>query len=240
MLLGDRISFGLLGLFATLLGFVACSADSAIDPNTAGSSHSAAGTPGIAGSSVSLAGASSTGSAGAASGAGSGQGGVASSAGAEGTNTAGAPSGPGGSASTPQAGSAGMTTGGTGPSSAGRGGNAGRGGSAGAAGASAAFRQVSTIFGKNCGIAGCHADKQSPHFSADAMLYATLTAGTVLAECDYNKMIEPGDPSKSALVQLMNRKCGTFTMPPSCNKTTCLSAADLQTLTDWVQAGAPT
>ena len=233
MLLGDRISFGLLGLFATLLGFVACSADSAIDPNTAGSSHSAAGTPGIAGSSVSLAGASSTGSAGAASGAGSGQGGVASSAGAEGTNTAGAPSGPGGSASTPQAGSAGMTTGGTGPSSA------GRGGSAGAAGASAAFRQVSTIFGKNCGIAGCHADKQSPHFSADAMLYATLTAGTVLAECDYNKMIEPGDPSKSALVQLMNRKCGTFTMPPSCNKTTCLSAADLQTLTDWVQAGAP-
>jgi len=235
MLLGDRISFGLLGLFATLLGFVACSADSAIEANTGGSPHSAAGTLGIAGSTLSLAG----GSVGTASAAGSGQGGVAAIAGAAGTNTAGAPSsGSGGAMSTPQAGSAGMTTGGTAPSSAG-GGNAGRGGSAGAAGASAAFRQVSVIFGKNCGIAGCHADKQSPHFSADAMLYATLTAGTVLAECDYNKMIEPGDPSKSALVQLMNRKCGTFTMPPGCNKTTCLSAADLQTLSDWVQAGAP-
>jgi hypothetical protein len=72
------------------------------------------------------------------------------------------------------------------------------------------------------------------------MLYDTLTGpNTVIAGCDYTKLVEAGDPSNSALVRLMNKKCGTFIMPPSCNQSTCLSAADLKTLTDWVQAGAP-
>ena len=103
-------------------------------------------------------------------------------------------------------------------------------------GGSAAFVQVSSILGKNCGIKGCHADKQSPHFVPDAMLYAMLTGpNTVLAACDYTRLVEEGDPAKSALVRLMNRKCGSFTMPPSCNKTTCISAADLKALSDWIQ-----
>ena len=119
-------------------------------------------------------------------------------------------------------------------------GSSGSGSSAGSAGSSAAFTRVSAILGKNCGIKGCHADKETPHFVPGAMLYATLTGpNTVLAECGYTKLIEAGDPSKSALVRLMNRKCDGFTMPPSCKQTTCLSAADLQTLSDWILAGAP-
>jgi hypothetical protein len=72
------------------------------------------------------------------------------------------------------------------------------------------------------------------------MLYATLTGpNTVLAECGYTKFVEAGDPAKSALVRLMNRQCDGFTMPPSCNKTPCLAAADLKALSDWIQSGAP-
>ncbi len=39
-------------------------------------------------------------------------------------------------------------------------------------------------------------------------------AGTVLAECDYMKLIEPGDPSKSALVRLMNRSAAASPCRP--------------------------
>ena len=112
-------------------------------------------------------------------------------------------------------------------------------GAGGLGGSSAAFRQVSSVFGKNCGVSGCHLDKEYPRFGADAKLYGTLTEGTVLAECDYTKLVEPGDPANSALVRLMNRKCGTFVMPPTCRMTPCIPAADLKALTDWIQAGAP-
>jgi hypothetical protein len=123
---------------------------------------------------------------------------------------------------------------------AGNAGGAGASSSAGAAGGSAAFARVSSMLGKNCGIVGCHADKQTPHFVPGPMLYQTLTGpNTVLAACDYTKFVEAGDPSKSALVRLMNRQCDSFTMPPSCTKTPCISATDLQTLSDWIQAGAP-
>ena len=157
------------------------------------------------------------------------QGGFSSSAGAGGTNV-------GGRSDAGDAGVGGAAVGGAAGNSPSGGGATGS--SAGSAGSSAAFTQVSAIFGKNCGIAGCHADKQSPRLAADSKLYATLTAGTVLAECDYTKLIEPGDPAKSALVRLMNRQCGSFTMPPSCSKTPCLPSADLKLLSDWIQAGA--
>jgi len=122
-------------------------------------------------------------------------------------------------------------------------GNAGRGGasgSAGAAGSSAAFTQVGMVLAKNCGIPGCHADKQAPHFVPGSMLYLTLTGpNTVIASCGYTKLVEAGDPAKSALVRLMNRQCDGFVMPPGCNKTPCISSADLKVLSDWIQAGAP-
>ncbi|HET7539836.1 MAG TPA: hypothetical protein VFK05_08185 [Polyangiaceae bacterium] len=230
-----------------MLGWCACSArDSAIDGQASGSSNAAAGTFSN-GNSGSDAGKSAAGSSGVASVGGTfAQGGFsANGGGSTGTNIAGSANVNAGSANA-SGGSAGIG-GNTSVSLAGSAGtpvsNAGSSGSsnvAGAAGSSAAFTQVSTILGKNCGIKGCHGDKQAPHFVPGPMLYETLTgANTVIAECDYTKLVEAGDPSKSALVRLMNKKCGTFIMPPSCNQTTCLSAADLKTLSDWIQAGAP-
>jgi len=241
LLLGSRTSFGLLAVLLSLAGFVACSEhDSNGSANNAGAAQGGTtGTSGgaFAGNAAGLGGASSSGgsSGAAAMVSASGHGGLTGNAGALGSGAGGVPAaGFGGSAGRPAAGSAGTVS-----ASAGRG-NAGSSGSLGAGGSSAAFTQVATMLGKNCGIAGCHADKQSPHFTPGPQLYETLTGpNTVLAACDYTKMVEAGDPANSALVRLMNRKCGSFTMPPSCKKTPCLSETDLKTLSDWIQAGAP-
>ena len=234
-----RSSFGLLALLVVLPELASCSThDSGASTDSAGSPHSVAGTFGVAATSAAagLGGTGSVGGASAPSATGAfAQGTAGAGAGAGGANGGSDPgTGLGGSPSTPMGGSSGALSSSSGAGSSGSSNNAG------AAGASAAFARVSTLLGKNCGLSGCHADKQSPHFVPGPMLYATLTGGnTVLAECDYAKLVEPGDPSKSALMRLMNRKCGSFTMPPSCNKTTCLSAADLMALSDWIQAGAP-
>jgi len=235
MWLGYRISFGLLG-FAALAFALACSGQASNERANEGGSFGSAGIP---------RGAASSGAPGLASGGTLGNtanagaagvfalGGFAASAGDGGTNSGPSAAGLAGLPGASAAGSAGAS---------GSGGSANAGGFnvAGAGGGSAAFVQVSGILGKNCGIKGCHADKQSPHFVPDAMLYAMLTGpNTVLAACDYTRLVEEGDPAKSALVRLMNRKCGSFTMPPSCNKTPCISAADLKALSDWISAGAP-
>jgi hypothetical protein len=247
MWLGYRISFGLLGL-AALSGLLACSGQGAnASPNEGGSYGTAGIASASAASAASGAGGHETGgslgSGGNAGGAASasasaagafGQGGFTSNAAAGGANSGPPSTGFGGLSGASAAGSAGAV-----PNSGGAG-SSGVGNVAGSGGGSAAFAQVSAILGKNCGIKGCHADKQSPHFVPDAMLYATLTGpNTVLAACDYTRLVEAGDPAKSALVRLMNRTCGSFTMPPSCNKTPCLAAADLKALSDWISAGAP-
>jgi len=109
----------------------------------------------------------------------------------------------------------------------------------GAGGSSAAYQSVSSVFGRNCGIPGCHLDKEYPRFGADEMLYGTLTGGTILAECEYTPLIEPGDVANSSLVRLLSRECGTFVMPPTCRSTPCISAEDMKALTDWIELGAP-
>ncbi|HYQ41652.1 MAG TPA: hypothetical protein VER11_06785 [Polyangiaceae bacterium] len=227
-----------------MLGFAACSSDgSSVDTNETRLPAGTAGQLGITGSAGSggLGGVGAGAGAGAANVAGTyGQAGLATSAGALNANSAGT----GGAGAGGLTGFAGASFGGGGTGNAGNGGGAGSGAgagsSAGAAGSSAAFTQVGMVLAKNCGIKGCHADKQAPHFVPDAMLYATLTGpNTVIASCGYTKLVEAGDPAKSALVRLMNRQCDGFTMPPSCNKTPCISTADLKTLSDWIQAGAP-
>jgi len=237
MSLGAHISFAKFGLLAPVLGFIACSGtDAGVSANDNGLPHSAGmlavggaanagglgGKPGAGGvanvaGSVSFGGSITS----------AGIGGVSMSSGAGGTSGAGTGGWVGGTAGSALAG---------GTSNAG---GSHTGGSPGAAGSSAAFAKVSMILGSNCGIKGCHADKQSPHFVPGPMLYETLTGATVLAECGYTRLVEEGDPAKSALVRLMNRQCDGFTMPPSCNKTPCLATADLQALSDWIQAGAP-
>ncbi|HEY0462880.1 MAG TPA: hypothetical protein VGC79_01670 [Polyangiaceae bacterium] len=229
---GYRISFGLLGL-AALSGVLACSGQgSTANSNDGGSTNGSAGMLGAFASSGAAGLGGFVGSAGAASGAS-----TAGQAGASNLADGGANSG--GFSHTGLGGTSG-SVGSAGASGSASAGSSGVGPVAGSGGGSAAFAQVAGMLGKNCGIKGCHADKQSPHFVPDGMLYAMLTGpNTVLAECDYTRLVEEGDPSRSALVRLMNRKCGSFTMPPTCNKATCLSSADLQALSDWISAGAP-
>jgi len=247
MSLAARTSFAWFFSLLPVLGFSACSAkDTSVDSHTSGSANGTAGTQSVVGASGSggLAGKSATGSAGSSNAGGAlAQGGFSANAGSgsASVNVAGSANG-GGSGNVGLGGNPGGSgsSAGSQSSSAGSAGSAGLGNVAGAAGSSAAFTQVSTILQKNCGLKGCHADKQSPHFVPGAMLYATLTGpNTVIASCDYTKLVEAGDPSKSALVRLMNKKCGNFVMPPGCNQATCLPAADLKTLSDWIQAGAP-
>ncbi|HYP98859.1 MAG TPA: hypothetical protein VER96_09300 [Polyangiaceae bacterium] len=238
MPLGAHISFAKFGLLAPLLGFIACSGtDSGVGANENGLPHGSAGMVAVGGATNASGPGGKTGAGGVANIAGFVSfGGSVASAGIAGVN----PSlGAGG---TSGAGTGGLMSGTAGSGPAGGTSNAGgshSGGNLGAAGSSAAFAKVSMILGSNCGIKGCHADKQSPHFVPGPMLHETLTAATVLAECGYTKLVEAGDPAKSAIVRLMNRQCDGFTMPPSCNKTPCLATADLQALSDWIQAGAP-
>ena len=230
MSLGARSTFTWLGWLVPLLGFSACSSNEsgANDLPQSAAGALSAGSANLAGTSaqVNLAGASA-------------QSGTPASAGSGGSDANASSGGVVNAGASGFAGSSGAASVG-GASSAGSAGSGGTAGALGAAGSSAAFAAVSSILGSNCGIKGCHADKQSPHFVPGPLLYATLTGpNTVLAECGYTKFVEAGDPAKSALVRLMNRQCDGFTMPPSCNQATCLAAADLKALSDWIQAGAP-
>lgn len=241
-----RISSNWFWVLAPFLAFAACSGGgSAVNTNESSLPHGNAGqpsSPGSSGSGGGSGGMTAVSSAGMSNIAGaSGQAGAIAVAGADSGAAA-------GNASPSSAGAAGTgvggTTGSSGASFGGAGGgNAGRAGASGgggSAGSSAAFTQVGMVLAKSCGIQGCHADKQAPHFVPGSMLYATLTGpSTVIASCGYTKLVEAGDPAKSALVRLMNRQCDGFVMPPGCNKTPCISSADLKVLSDWIQAGAP-
>jgi hypothetical protein len=41
------------------------------------------------------------------------------------------------------------------------------------------------------------------------------------------------------LLELVQHQCGTFVMPDGCTTNPCISAADIATITAWIQAGAP-
>jgi hypothetical protein len=69
-------------------------------------------------------------------------------------------------------------------------------------------------------------------------LYATLTK-TSVRQCGSDDLVVPGDTANSALLELLNHKCGTFVMPEGCKTTPCFSSADMATITAWIQAGAP-
>jgi hypothetical protein len=77
-----------------------------------------------------------------------------------------------------------------------------------------------------------------PPALAGAMLHSTLMTRTV-ARCGGDPLVSPNDPSKSALVKLVNKACGTFVMPPGGASTPTIPAADLTTITSWISAGAP-
>jgi hypothetical protein len=69
--------------------------------------------------------------------------------------------------------------------------------------------------------------------------YNTLTTHSV-SRCGNDKLATAGDPANSAFLELVQgTNCGGFLMPRGCSRTPCISAADIQTFTDWINAGAP-
>jgi hypothetical protein len=112
----------------------------------------------------------------------------------------------------------------------GAGGRAGAGGAAGGtsdAGSAPTFRQVSPVVSRNC--ARCHASWPQ---------YATLTTHRV-NQCGGNVLVKPNDAKNSAFLQVVQGQCGSLVMPKGCGQTPCIAAADIQLITQWIEAGAP-
>jgi hypothetical protein len=102
----------------------------------------------------------------------------------------------------------------------------------------ATFAQVATIVSNTCALTSCHGGRRNPNLSNSANLRNNLL-GTSVSQCGSDHLITPGDPSNSALLELLNRKCGSFVMPQGCSTNPCIAAADIATITSWVQNGAP-
>lgn len=120
-------------------------------------------------------------------------------------------------------------------------GSGGTGSAGGGASTPVAFAEVKTILDRSCsGSLGCHGQlgRRPSLRSSDANLYETLRTVTV-ARCGGDKLVVPGSPSESALVEVVSGGCGSLRMPPSCSSTACLPSADLMKLKQWVESGAP-
>ena len=136
---------------------------------------------------------------------------------------------------------------GLGGRSSGTGGAGGaRGGAAGAAGTSVggagsvAFSQVAAIIQAQCGKSTCHGGRENPNLTSTNLttLYNTLTSTTV-RQCGSDHLVTKNDTANSALLELPQGKCSNFIMPQGCTTTPCLASADLTTITNWINAGAP-
>lgn len=248
----SRSSWCVSSLLAIAGGLAACSGDDLPLPPEGGGAPSAgsanvsgstsAGVPGVGGASAGGASVAGAPVAGSFSQSGSFSLGGSGGAGSGGTGSAGkfglggSPTGAGGFVF----GRGGSSGRGAGGASAGRGGfgsGTTGGGSGGGATATVAFSQVSAILTMNCGKAGCHAMGGVSPTLTGSMLHATLTTRTV-ARCSGNTLAKAGDTANSALVKLLNKQCGSFVMPPTCSTTPCLGAADVATITNWIQSGA--
>jgi hypothetical protein len=111
-------------------------------------------------------------------------------------------------------------------------------GAGGGSGATVTFSSIATTIQQNCGQAACHGGGRPPNLQNTATLIANLTS-TVVHECGDHPLVTPGDPTKSALLDLPTWKCMDFVMPLGCVDDPCLKAEDLAALTAWIQAGAP-
>lgn len=130
--------------------------------------------------------------------------------------------------------SGGVTMGGT--SAGGTGTGTGMGG---ASTGTVTFAQVSSIIQAQCATSSCHGGATAPNLTA-ANLYTTLTT-TSVSRCNNQKLAVPNDPANSALISVLSKKCTGLTMPLGCfspPSPPCMGAADITTLTNWIQSGA--
>lgn len=201
-----------------------------------------AGASGVGGASGSVAAAGAThGGSGSGGSSGSAAGGNASASGGAGGSRAGATSGgaPGsGGFSTSAAGSGGQ-------SSAGTSGDAG--GSSSAAPIPATWDTVKLVLsGTRPPCDGCHGNLGDGGFRItldnDSQLFKSLTT-TVVQDCGDNPIVTPGDPSKSALLQILKADCSAKTprMPPGCvdGDAGCVPPEYMSALAQWISDGAP-
>ena len=210
-----RDAHALLGSVFTLCLLVACASDpGASAPNTGGN-WGAAGARASGSAGASLAGQNSAGAGG---------------MGVAGTGASGATSAAGGSASSAGAGSPGSTGSAIEPS----------------------FATVKLVFGggggiESCAAAPCHgaggnAPPGAPVTLADNdQLYANLTTYVSMA-CGNRKLVTPGKPAESALLQILRGPCGlTPQMPYQCKPAdgTCIPDEYVAAISQWILNGAP-
>jgi len=97
-----------------------------------------------------------------------------------------------------------------------------------------------------CNAADCHGPGGPNIFQLpvndDAALYTSLT-GHVSVDCGNIPVVTPGDPSKSALVKVLNGPCSAKVpqMPNGCTPAdgNCLEPEYIAAVTTWVANGAP-
>lgn len=165
---------------------------------------------------------------------------------AGGSPAAGAPAG-GGSAGGASGGSGGGSSGG----SAGKG--SGGGSAAGAGGGSAAtFAQVTTIINMSCTTGMCHnSSSMQVNFKTPSPdLYSVLTTAipTSVQHCKGTTLVVPNDVAGSFLVSVVKGAAmcknnganeNIAKMPDNCMGNSCLTTAQINTISSWIMAGAP-
>jgi hypothetical protein len=200
-----------------------------------GTGGNPAGTGGITGT------AGATGTAGTTGGGGSGSGGTSAGGGGIGGGAAGAAGGAGGTTGIAGHGGNSGTAGTTG-GAAGHGGNGGTAGTTG--GATGTFTQVAALLMTNC--AQCH-DGTAHTDLRTSGLYARLVGKHSIASAAAACVSQTLVVASNASMSLISRKvhgtnlngCGSQ-MPRGCNPgTTCLTAAQMNTIDSWIDAGAP-
>ncbi|HYP86786.1 MAG TPA: hypothetical protein VEQ59_01500 [Polyangiaceae bacterium] len=153
------------------------------------------------------------------------------------------------------AGSGGVGTAGTGGSSSGGSGGGSAGGSGGSGGSggggAVTFSQVQMLLANSCKGAACHnAGTMHVDWVTAGTLYTNLTTAIpdTKAHCVGDKPVVPGDAANSLLYKAIQgstscTKKGGGTeqigkMPDNCSGASCLSAAQIKLIGDWITAGA--
>jgi hypothetical protein len=243
-----------IGALTLVAGAPGCGGD---DPGTSGTAGAtgAAGTTGEAGTSGQ---AGTLGNA--------GRGGDTGTAGTTGDAGRGGTTGTGGRGNGGTTGTGGRGNGGSiGTGTAGRGGTTGTagrggttgsggragtgGGAAGGAGGAATFAQVATILGTSCGTGDCHNGTDHVDLRNNTGLYTRIVNGSpsgakTMSSCTSRKLIVPNNVAMSVIAQAVMASvsgCTNARMPDDCPTTNrpCLTTAQINTITSWINAGAP-
>jgi hypothetical protein len=107
---------------------------------------------------------------------------------------------------------------------------------------------VAAILGKSCGTGTCHNGQQHVDLRNDSTLYSRIVnkmpnASQTMATCKTRTLIVPNDVNNSVIAQVIMAAlsgCTNARMPDECpSMRSCLTPADISTITDWITAGAP-